>query len=51
MEWRRCGIEDLLGFELIGQDEICISEDVLVGWDDILVDVEPALVAHYRVKN
>jgi hypothetical protein len=41
----------VLGFELVGQDQISASEDVFVGWDDVFVDVEAALVAHYWVED
>jgi hypothetical protein len=53
-EWgreRRGERLSLLGFKLVGQDEICLPEDVLVGRQDIFVHVEPALVAHDGVED
>jgi hypothetical protein len=42
---------NLLGFELVGQDEVCVSEDALVGWHDVFVHVELALVAHDGIEH
>ena len=43
--------EDGLGFELVREDEIGIVEEVLVDGDDVRVDVEFALIAHYWVQD
>ena len=42
---------DGLGLELVGEDEIGIMEEVLVDRDDIRVDIEFALIAHYWVQD
>ena len=41
----------LLGFELIGEDHIRVPEEVLVYWDDILIDVKPSIVTHYGIQH
>lgn len=42
---------NLLDFELIWQDEVCIVEEMLVDLHDFLTDVQMAIVAHYRIQN
>ena len=41
----------VLGFELIGQNKICVWEQRLVGWNYIFVDVELAIVAHDGIHD
>ena len=41
----------LLGFELIGQDEVGVAEEVLVDWDDVRGDVDLAIVTHDGVED
>lgn len=41
---------DTLGFKLVWKDQIRMMNDPLEGGDDVVVDVEPALVAHDRVQ-
>jgi len=35
---------------LIGQNEVGVAQKVFVGWHDVLADVQPTFVAHYRVE-
>jgi len=40
----------VLGFKLIRQDEICVLQQALVSGHDILVDVDPSIVAHDGIE-
>ena len=42
---------DILGFELVGQDEIGILQQVLVCRDYFFADIDLALVTHDRVEH
>lgn len=41
----------VLGFELVGEDEVCVFDDLFICGDDVVVDIETALITHDGVKN
>ena len=41
----------LLGFELVGQDEIGVAQEVLVEWYDIFAHIDVSIIAHHRIKH
>ena len=45
------GCLNILSFKLVWQDEVRGSEYGLVCWNDVLIDIEFALVAHYGIEN
>ena len=40
-----------LGFELVGQNEIGVSQEISVYRHYVLFDVQSALIAHHRIKD
>lgn len=45
------GGRDVLGFELVGEDEVGVGDEAAVDGDDVLGDVEGAVVAHDGVED
>ena len=43
------GEGDVLGFELVGEDEVCVVDEALVDGHDVGCHIEVAIVAHDRV--
>lgn len=41
----------VLGFELVGEDEVGVGDEAAVDGDDVLGDVEGAVVAHDGVED
>ena len=47
----RKGWGAILGLELVGQDQVGITEEILVDGYYVLADVEAAIIAHDRVED
>lgn len=42
---------DSLRFKLVWQDQVCMVDGLLVGRNDVVIDIQPTLIAHHRIKN
>ena len=49
--WDGGGVEEVLGFELVREDEVGIAEEDFVDWDDVWGDVNLTVVAHYGIED
>lgn len=50
LHWR-CPFNDaLLCFELIGQDQVGVPQEISVHGYNVLTNVEPSLIAHDRIE-
>ena len=43
--------KDILGFELVGEDQVCVVQKISVHGDNRLADIKTAFIAHDRVQN